>query len=169
VRRKTVKKIKGNKKIRNATRLELPNGLKFRSKLELYTYNKLSEAGIKDFKYEEDKFVLQESFEFENESVEAYEKTVKTDGASYKQKVFGDVDRNIRSMTYLPDFTCIKEDKTGWVLEVKGYNNDAFPLKWKLFKKHLKDNGYNVDLYKPNNQGNVLKCIEMIKQKHYSK
>lgn len=106
-----------NKKIKNAQRLEI-NGLKFRSKLEAFTYNKLLEFGIINFNYEVDKFILQESFEFPNESYESYER--KEQG-----KLFNDVDHNIRALTYLPDFTMINDDKTGWILEVKGYNNDA--------------------------------------------
>lgn len=31
-----------------------------------------------------------------------------------------------------------------------------------MFKKHLVDNGYNVTLYKPNNQQSVIKTIELI-------
>lgn len=111
-----------NKKIRNAKMMELPDGTKFRSKLELFTYQKLLEANINDFSYEKDKFILQDAFEFPNESYEAYERS--QDKA--KIKIFGDVDRKIRSMSYLPDFTRINPDtKTGWILEVKGYSNDA--------------------------------------------
>lgn len=162
--RRGVKKSARNKsKIQNATRALATNGLQFRSKLELFTYNKLLEAGIKDFKYEEDKFILMEPFEFKNESIEAYEKTV--DGS--KIKFFGDVNKSIRSISYLPDFTCIKDDKTGWVLEVKGFANDAWPNKWKYFKEYLTKNNYKLDLYKPNTQGNVIKCIELIKEKYY--
>lgn len=164
------KKSSGNSKIKNATKLELPNGLKFRSKLELFTYNKLLEAGISDFRYEMDKFVLQEAFEYPYDSIELYE-TNKQDGNGKKinVKYFNDVDHKIRSMTYLPDFTCIKEDKSGWILEVKGYATDQFDLKWKLFKKYLIGNGYTVTLYKPNNQQNVIKTIELIKNKYYEK
>ncbi len=162
--KKSVKKSSKGK-IQNATRVLSVGGLQFRSKLELFTYNKLLEAGIKDFKYEGDKFLLMEPFEFKNESIEAYERNI--DG--HKTKIFGDVNKSIRSITYLPDFTCIKEDKTGWLLECKGYSNDAWPNKWKYFKEHLMKNNYNIDLYKPNNQGNVLKCIEMIKEKYYGR
>lgn len=122
-----VKRVKKNSgKIRNAKSLELENGLKFRSKLELYTYNKLLEAHIKDFSYEKDKFVLMEAVEFPNESIEAFETSKKDIG---KMKYFDDVDHKIRSITYLPDFTRIDhEKKEGWVLEVKGYSNDALNL-----------------------------------------
>ena len=164
-RSKVTKVTKNSGKIKNAKSLELANGLKFRSKLELYTYNKLLEANISDFNYEKDKFVLMEAFEFPNESIEAFETNKKDIG---KTKYFDDVDHKIRSISYLPDFTNINhEEKTGWVLEVKGYSNDSFPLKWKMFKNWLVLNKYNVDLYKPNNQQNVLKCIEMIKTKYY--
>lgn len=160
---KRVRRKKGGK-IKNATSLEY-KGLTFKSKLELFTYMKLLEAGINDFKYEQEKFTLMQPFEFNCDSIEMYERAVKgTDG---RIKLYGPVTNNIRGITYLPDFTCIKEDKTGYVIEVKGYNNDVFPVKWKFFKDYLLRNGYNLTLYKPNNQGNVLKTIEMIKEKYY--
>ena len=100
-------------KIKNATEIE-QDGLKFKSKLELFTYNKLKEAGITDFKYEEYKFVLIDSFECPFDSYEVK-----------KDKTFDTVTPKIRSMTYLPDFTRLNENNEGWILEVKGYNNDA--------------------------------------------
>lgn len=158
-----MKKTQGkNVKVRNAVSLEW-NGLTFKSKLELFTYQKLLEAGIKDFKYEEDKFQLLEPFEFNGESIEGYDRTIDKN----KVKCYDSVSKTIRGITYLPDFTCINEDKTGWILECKGYPNDAFPLKWKMFKDHLNKNGYNVILYKPSNQQTVLKTIELLKQKFY--
>lgn len=156
VRVKRVLSPRSNKgKIKNATALEV-NGLKFKSKLELFTYNKLVESNIKDFKYEEVKFQLMEPFTYNNDSYELK-----------KDKTFNTISENIRGITYLPDFTCITEDKKGWIIEVKGYANDGFANKWKTFKEHLVKNGYNVTLYKPNNQQNVLTCINLIKQKFY--
>lgn len=38
-----------------------------------------------------------------------------------------------------------------------------------MFKRYLVDNGYNITLYKPNNQQTVLKTIETIKQTYYGK
>lgn len=155
-------RIKDKRKVQNSVSLVV-NGNTFKSKLELFTYNKLLEAGIKDFKYEVDKFTLLEGFEFNNDSVEAYDRTI--DGNKFK--LFDNTTNNIRPITYLPDFTCIKEDKTGWILECKGYPNEAFPLKWKMFKNYLVKNGYNVTLYKPNNQQSVLKTVELIKNRFY--
>lgn len=155
-----------NKKVRNATKKELPDGTKFRSKLELFTHQKLLEAGIDDFSYEKDKFILQEAFEFSNDSYEAFEKTKE----GHITRGFNIANNKIRSMSYLPDFTGINpETREGWIIEVKGWATDQFDLKWKLFKQHLVKNGYNVTLFKPNTQGNVLKCIEIIKNKYYEK
>ena len=57
-----------NKKVRNAIALEW-EGKSFKSKLELFTYQKLLENNIKNFKYEEDKFVILEGFEYNNDSI----------------------------------------------------------------------------------------------------
>lgn len=153
-----VLKPKRNKgKIKNATSLEV-NGLKFKSKLELFTYNKLVDAGFEDFKYEEVKFQLMEPFTYNNNSTELH-----------KDKTYDVKTNNIRGITYLPDFTCIREDKTGWIIEAKGFSNDSFPLKWKWFKEYLVKNGYNLELFLPNNQQNVLTTINLIKQKYYEK
>lgn len=148
---------KSNKKIRNATLSQASDGTKFRSKLELFAYNKLLENGIKDFKYEELRFVLSEPFIYTADSYEADKKR--------NFKLFGN---KIRAMTYKPDFTCVRDDKTGWIMETKGIANDAFPLRWKLFKKYLVENGYDITLYMPNTQTNVTKCVEMIKEKYYA-
>lgn len=71
---KSKKKSQG--KVRNATP-NIYDGIKFRSKLETYTYKKLKEAGI-DTEYESTHFELIPKFEYNGEKV--------------------------RAMTYLPDF-----------------------------------------------------------------
>lgn len=71
---KSKKKSQG--KVRNATP-NIYDGIKFRSKLETYTYKKLKEAGI-DAEYESIHFELIPKFEYNGEKV--------------------------RAMTYLPDF-----------------------------------------------------------------
>lgn len=165
--RKKKKGIVSKGKIKNATRLEI-NGITFRSKLEAFTYQKLKENGINDFEYENNKFVLQHAFTFTSRSTESFEKTERSTGT--KLKGFGETKPEIREITYLPDFCCIDPfKKTGWIIECKGYSNDAFPIKLKMFKKMLTDQGFNIDYYLPNNQGNVLKSIEAIKTKYYTK
>lgn len=71
-----LKRKKGQGKVRNAQPNEY-DGIKFRSKLETYTYKALKTAGI-DVKYEAEHFLLIPKFEYNGEK--------------------------IRPMTYLPDF-----------------------------------------------------------------
>lgn len=103
-KRKTKKSKSTNKKVRNATPTEY-DGIKFRSKLEVYTYKKLRESNIYT-EYEQNRYEIIPAFTF--------------------------MGKKIRAMTYLPDF--VGED---YILECKGYPNDAFPIKEKLFKYYL--------------------------------
>ena len=155
-----------NKKIKNATRLEI-DGYKFRSKLEAFTYSKLKENGINDFAYETIKFVLQPKFTSQCTSMESYEKKDRDTG--FKTRGFSEAKQDIREITYLPDFVCVDPvAKTGWIIEDKGFANSGWVNKWKNFKYFLEQEGFKLSLYLPNNQGNVLKAIEDIKQKYYN-
>jgi hypothetical protein len=111
------------------------DGVEFRSKLEAFCYNKLKEAGI-DTIYEGKSFTVVDGFEFMGEK--------------------------IRPITIKPDF--INEEE-GLIIECKGFANEVFPLRWKLFKRFLKDNGLDYDLYLPRNQQQILQMIETIKTK----
>lgn len=140
-----------NKKVRNATIVSYA-GITFKSKLELYCYKKLKEVDLK-FTYEEHTFELIPSFEFTHDSYELFKKG----GARY----FGPQRTHIRGMTYTPDFV-----GNGWIIETKGNPNDAFPIKWKLFKKHIMDHYWNIDLYMPRNQKQIDEVIQTIIKKH---
>lgn len=147
-----VKRHSKNKKVQNATS-GVYKGIKFRSKLELFTYKKLEEAGISAL-YEKKKFVLQEGFDFEAPSIEP--STRKATKGQFLDNTY-----RVRDITYTPDFV----DPNGkWIIEVKGFANDVFPMKWKMFKNHLQQLGNPPTLYLPKNQGQVLKTIELIKQ-----
>jgi len=142
------RKVKANKKVRNATS-KVYKRIKFRSKLELFTYKKLEEASIKSL-YEKKKYVLQEGFHY---SQQCYE--------PHKTKGYVDNTYKVRDITYTPDFV----DPNGkWIIEVKGFANDVFPVKWKMFKNHLMQLEDPPVLYLPKNQGQVLKTIELIKE-----
>ena len=146
------RKFKANKKVRNAT-TKVYKGIKFRSKLELFTYMKLEDAGIKAF-YEKEKFILMKGFRYEQQSIEPSNKK------ATKGEYINNTDK-VRDITYTPDFV----DPNGkWIIEVKGFANDVFPLKWKMFKKHLMQLENPPVLYLPKNQGQVLQTIELIKQ-----
>ena len=145
-RRKTT-----NKKVRNAVS-KVYKGIKFRSKLELFTYKKLEEAGIKSL-YEERKYVLMEGFRFEQESIGPRSKRAR------KVEYINNSDK-VREIMYTPD--CVAPNNE-WIIEVKGFANDVFPLEWKLVKKHLQQIGNPPIFYLPKNQGQVLNPIQLTK------
>ena len=142
-----VKRSRSKGKIKNATKC-VYKGIKFRSKLELFTYKKLEEAGISAL-YEKRKFELLEGFHFPHTCVEPN-----------THKEFIDNTTKVRSITYTPDFV---DPKNKWIIEVKGYANDVFPIKWKLFKLYLLENEMECTLFLPKNQKQVLETIELIK------
>ena len=131
VRRKSTKK---QGKVKNATPNEY-DGIKFRSKLETYTYKKLKEAKIKA-DYEKHRFELLPAF------------------------TFGE--KKYRPMTYLPDFV-----GDGFIIECKGFGNELFPMRWKLFKRYLMLNNLDYDLYICKNKKEINDLIYDIKRKEY--
>jgi hypothetical protein len=63
-------------------------------------------------------------------------------------------DEKVRGMIFTPDFV-----GDNFVVECKGFMNDAFPLRWKLFKHHLAVNQLRYDLYLPRNKKDVEKVV----------
>ena len=55
------------------------------------------------------------------------------------------------------------QDPPRFIIETKGNPNEAFPLRWKLFKMHLVDEGINTNLFMPRNQKDCEKVIEILK------
>ena len=126
-------------------------GIDFASKLEAHMYKLLIAYKI-NAGYESRKFTIIDGFVAE---FSCYEKT-KT-----KKYLHDRGNKKVLPITYTPDFV----DPNGkWIIEVKGYANDVFPLKWKMFKNHLMKLENPPVLYLPKNQGQVLKTIELIKQ-----
>jgi hypothetical protein len=135
------------KKVRNATAKEV-DGIKFRSLLEAHCYRQLRDAGIQA-NYEKKTYVLMEGFHYANESYEDNGKTGFTDKQKYK----------VRDITYTPDFV----DPHGrWVIECKGYANERFPLKWKMFKKLLMEQDDPPVLFVPRNQKQNIETVQKI-------
>ena len=126
------------------------DGHNFASGLERYMYIALKKAKIRA-KYEGETFVLMNGFHFENES---YEKQ-----ANGKGEFINRGSKRILPIKYTPDF--IGED---FIIECKGRANESFPLRWKMFKKYLKVNLPHVIIYKPQNQKECDKVIELITQ-----
>lgn len=144
-------KIHRNKKVHNAQVLNY-YGITFKSKLELYTYKKLKEANI-NFQYEKKTFPLIEKFKFNGKSMEAFKRK--------GTKQFDWQSPNIRSTRYTPDFTNMRDK---WIIECKGHPNEAFPIKWKMFKRYMQDNYPGFTLYMPRNQKHVDLVVQHIKE-----
>ena len=137
----------GKTKVKNAKKSTY-KGLEFKSNLELHCYKKLEEAKVK-VKYEEETFTI---FPATVYPLACYEGTAK--------KLYNKGSK-IRPNTYTPDFV----DPNGkFIIETKGYANESFPLRWKLFKKHLKDNNKQYVLFMPRNKKQVDEVVELITQ-----
>ena len=123
-----------NQKIKNATVTTVDN-IKFKSKLEAYTYQKLKEANIK-VEYEPTKYELLPAFIFNN--------------------------KKIRPITYTPDFI-----GNNFIIECKGYPNEKFPLKLKLFYYYLLNNNINnINYYIVKNKKDVDNLVKQLKNEN---
>ncbi len=53
-----------------------------------------------------------------------------------------------------------------WIIETKGYlpSHHDFPMRWKIFLKHIMDNNLGYDVYLAKNNKQVDQCILEIKK-----
>lgn len=124
------------------------DGINFASGLERYMYMVLRKHKIKAT-YEGETFVLINGFHLSNES---YEKQ-----ANGKGDFTNRGSKRILPIKYTPDF--IGED---FIIETKGRANESFPIRWKLFKKLVSEQFPDYVLFKPQNQKECDRVIEII-------
>ena len=124
------------------------DGIKFASGLEKYMYLALKEAKIVA-RYEGETYILQDGFEFKATS---YERQSNGKG-EFKNRG----EKKILPIKYTPDFV-----SPSFIIECKGRANESFPLRWKMFKKYVKVNLPRETIYKPQNQKECDKVIELI-------
>ena len=127
------------------------NGIKFASGLEKYMYMCLKKAKIKA-KYEGQTYIVQEGFEFKNESYERQ--------SNGKGELVNRGCKKILPIKYTPDFI-----SSSFIIECKGRANESFPMRWKMFEKYVNEQLPRVTLYKPQNQKECDKVIELILNK----
>ena len=127
------------------------DGIQFASGLEKYMYQVLKSFKIHAI-YEGMTFVLQEDFIF---NVDSYERQ-----ANGKGDMVNRGQKKIQNIKYTPDFV-----SGSFIIECKGRANESFPLRWKMFKKHVKEHLNHVTLYKPQNQKECDQVIELITNK----
>lgn len=137
-----------NYKIRNAT-ITASDNIVFKSKLEASVYKHLSLEFNVD--YEKYKYILWEGFK---PKLNYYEPNKRTKELELQTKKIIDI-------TYTPDFT-FTYNNNFYIIEVKGNENDVFPLKKKMFRKILEtmDNTYYFEI-KTIKQ--LKQCINIIK------
>jgi|TARA_R100000544_G_C2209945_1_gene51360 hypothetical protein len=124
------------------------NGIEFQSLLEKKMYQLLHEQEI-PVEYEEHSFTIFDALVYPQACYEGTAKKLYNKGSK------------VRSINYTPDFV----DPNGkWIIETKGYANESFPLRWKLFKRHLKENNLAYVLFMPRNKIQCLEVLELIKQ-----
>ena len=128
------------------------DGITFASGLEKYMYIALQKAKIHAV-YEGATFELQEAFMFDNESFERQ--------SNGKGDMVNRGSKKILNIKYTPDFV-----SDTFIIETKGRANESFPLRWKMFKKYVKVNLPRVTLYKPQNQKECDKVIELINERN---
>lgn len=142
-----------NKKIKNASPLEY-DGITFKSKLEKMVYQNLKEEGF-PIEYEPKKFVVWEGF---NPTVPFYNKDKVTRMLKLEKK-------KIINITYTPDFV-FTYNKYLVVIEAKGFENDNFYLKKKMFRKWLEYNYPKSIYFEIYTKKQLLQAVEIIKSLH---
>jgi hypothetical protein len=151
--RKKGKSIVGSKKKSNSYK-----GIDYKSSLEKTMAMLLDEAGI-DFDYEPESFVILDSFYF---PIDSFERQSNGKGDMINRGY-----KKIQPIKYTPDFI-----GDGFIIETKGYANESFPIRWKLFKSMIVNNPEkygDISLYKPQKVSECEKVVKLIKEKYDQK
>ena len=144
-------KSQENKKIKNAQET-IYDGIIFKSKLEVMCYKALKEANL-PVQYESKKFILWEGFK---PTVPFYDKDKKTKLLKLQTK-------KLLNTTYSPDFY-FEYGGHNIIIESKGFENEAFHLKKKLFRAWLEANQPNSIYFEIYTKKQLMQAIDIIKQ-----
>lgn len=139
-----------NKKIINASPLEY-DGIPFKSKLEKMAYQTLKEQGFPVL-YEPKKFIIWEGF---RPNVPFYNKDASTRMLKMDSKKVIDI-------SYTPDLM-FEYNNHLIIIEMKGFENNTYPLKKKIFRKWLESNYPNSIYFEIFTKKQLLQAIDIIK------
>lgn len=143
-------------KIRNSTSCEY-DGIKFKSKLEMRTYKLFQEEEF-NFRYEPEKVLLWQGIILNKVKL-------------YKSDKGFETNPKLRDITYTPDFL-IKYKSLRIYIDTKGYMNDVYPIKKKMFLKLLQEEKPKKDedgkevtylFFEPSSIKEVKEVIDLIK------
>lgn len=139
-----------NKKIINASPLEY-DGISFKSKLEKMAYQTLKEQGFPVL-YEPRKFIIWKGF---RPNVPFYNKDASTRMLKMDNKKVIDI-------SYTPDLM-FEYNNHLIIIEMKGFENNTYPLKKKIFRKWLESNYPNSIYFEIFTKKQLLQAIDIIK------
>jgi len=145
-----------NKKVKNASNI-ISGGIEFHSHLEKYFYDQAISENL-PVQYENKTYVLLQGFRPNN--VEIYIR-------SGRNKIMKPFSSSIRDVTYTPDFE-IEIDGKRFIIEIKGFPNDVYPLKRKLFLSIVNHGDSNIYFFEPRTKADVDFTINEIKKIAYA-
>lgn len=147
-----------NKKIKNTRSAEY-EGITFKSQLEKSCYKKIKEHGL-DAEYESERIVLWDGIKLDKVSLYAPKKI----RAGKYEKDIQQQTRALRNVTYTPDFI-ITRGRHKVYIDVKGKENDVYPIKKKMFLKHLEErnDGKIYHFFEPHSVKQMVQTINTIK------
>lgn len=137
-----------NKKIKNATKTT-DSGIIFKSSIEARLYNVLVDEGFQPL-YEGKTFVLSPKV---RPTVPFYNRVKKLLALDMKP---------IQPITYTPDFT-FEYNGILIIIEVKGFENDVFPVKKNLFRKYLETLEQPTMFFEIRTKKELLEALKIIK------
>lgn len=137
-----------NKKIKNATKTT-ESGIVFKSETEARLYKALVAEGF-DPLYEKATFTLSERI---RPTIPFFNRIKGLLGLDMKP---------VQAITYTPDFT-FEYNGTLIVIEVKGFENDVFPVKRNLFRKHLETLSQPSMFFEVRTKKELLEALKIIR------
>lgn len=146
-----------NKRIKGA-RTVLYKGITFKSNLEYQCYKKLEDSNL-NFSYESEKITLWEGVKPGNVLI-YYPNKIR---AGKYEPNLSLQPKSLIKITYTPDFI-IKKGKYKIYFDVKGKENDVYPIKRKMFLKYLnsKKDGVKYIFFEPHNIKQMIQAIDII-------
>lgn len=138
-----------NRRIKNTTPTQYAN-IEFKSKIEAMVYRTLVDNGFMP-EYEQHTFVLWSGIK---PTVPFYTKT--------KKELLSLDLRKLRDITYTPDFY-FEYNGLKVIMEAKGFENDTFPVKFKMFRQLLESTGEQWMVFEIFSKKQLLEAIKVIK------
>ena len=143
-----------NRKVLNATPVIAKDGTHLKSKMERTVYETLLNLGY-DVKYEPESFTYWTGFY----------PTVPFFDLDKKRKLRKN-SKKLISMAYTPDFIFMHND-TKVIIEVKGWENDQFAIRKKLFRAYLETVPYKVVYAEIFTKRQLLEFLNVLENENY--